>query len=157
MGLPVGGAVSNPGVFSSAWIVPVDDEHCRRYFLSSPLAGTQSEGRSSEAYNERVITDGILATRRILAGEEYLEDYESKLPAMQYQGLQDQVILASQGRIADRSRERLGKSDKAVVAFRRLWRAELDALAKGARLTEWIWSPALAKAIDKERDWKDDE
>lgn len=149
----IGGAISNPGSLSTAWIVPVDDENCRRYFLSSPLAGTASEGRSAAAHSEQVNTEGIAATQRILSGEDKLEDYMDRLPGLQYQGLQDQVIVGSQGRIANRARERLGASDKAIVALRRLWKAELEAQSNGAALTPWTWSPELARQIDTDWDW----
>jgi phthalate 4,5-dioxygenase len=37
------------------------------------------------------------------------------------------------GEIADRTNEHLGRSDKAISAYRRLLRAAIDAVEKGAR------------------------
>lgn len=151
----IGGAISNPGSLSTAWVVPVDDQSCRRYFLSSPLIGSASESRTAAAHTDHVNTEGITTTRKILSGDEKLEDYFDRLPGLQYQGLQDQVIVGSQGRIANRANERLGASDKAIVALRRMWKSELQAIENGGELTKWVWSRELASLIDKDWDWTD--
>ena len=39
--------------------------------------------------------------------------------------------------IADRSDERLGRSDSLVLLFRNLWARDLRALAEGTPLTNW--------------------
>ena len=44
---------------------------------------------------------------------------------------QDQAVQESMGPICDRTRERLGTSDTAIIAARRLLLAEIKALAEG--------------------------
>ena len=42
---------------------------------------------------------------------------------------EDYVAMVGQGTVADRSTERLGRSDVGIVELRRLWRERLDQLA----------------------------
>ncbi|HWP28872.1 MAG TPA: ring-hydroxylating oxygenase subunit alpha, partial [Chloroflexota bacterium] len=42
-----------------------------------------------------------------------------------------------QGVIADRTRERLGRSDVQLILLRKIWRRELRALAEGRPLKQW--------------------
>jgi hypothetical protein len=51
--------------------------------------------------------------------------------------VQDYVSQVGQGTIADRTRERLGRTDVSVIMLRKLWRRELRALAEGRPLKEW--------------------
>jgi hypothetical protein len=50
--------------------------------------------------------------------------------------LQDTAMCVGQGAIADRSAERLGKSDKAL---RKIWKRELSLLAQGKPLTQFTF------------------
>jgi 5,5'-dehydrodivanillate O-demethylase len=47
------------------------------------------------------------------------------------------VAICGQGKIVDRSRERLGGSDAAVALLRKLWKRELKSLATGGAVTEF--------------------
>jgi 5,5'-dehydrodivanillate O-demethylase len=51
--------------------------------------------------------------------------------------IQDGVQICGQGKIVDRSRERLGTSDVALVMLRRLWKRELELLASGKSVTQF--------------------
>ena len=51
--------------------------------------------------------------------------------------VQDNVALAGQGRIVDRSKDWLGQSDKGIILLRRLWQRELAALAEGRPCKAW--------------------
>jgi len=53
--------------------------------------------------------------------------------------LQDTVICVGQGAIADRSADRLGRSDAAVILLRRIWQRELRLLAAGNPLTQFAF------------------
>ncbi len=144
----ISGALATPDAHSSVWVVPIDDERHWFYSVRSTLASGPNvnfDGRNERLSSTRL---GELA-RSILGGEGRIEDYEDKLLPFQYQLLQDFVVQGSQGTIADRSLERLGRSDKAIALLRRMWRTELQAVATGAPLTEWKWSPEFATA-----DWK---
>jgi len=57
--------------------------------------------------------------------------------------LQDTVICAGQDVIADRSAERLGKSDAAVTLLRKMWKRELRLLAEGKPVTRFTF-PSFA-------------
>lgn len=52
-------------------------------------------------------------------------------------GIQDYVSQVGQGVIADRESERLGRSDVGIIILRKLWSAELRALAEGKALRHW--------------------
>jgi hypothetical protein len=57
-----------------------------------------------------------------------------------YPGLfnvQDNVALAGQGKIVDRSKDRLGQSDKALIVLRKLWERELRCVAEGRAPKAW--------------------
>jgi 5,5'-dehydrodivanillate O-demethylase len=56
--------------------------------------------------------------------------------------VQDIAVQAGQGVIADRSRERLGRSDTAIILWRRILERELRALEEGRKPKEWLPAPA---------------
>ena len=47
------------------------------------------------------------------------------------------LVTDGQGVIVDRTAERLGRSDAAVILLRKIWARELQALAEGRPLKEW--------------------
>ena len=51
--------------------------------------------------------------------------------------LQDDIAQIGQQRIADRSKDHPGLADVGVIALRKLWRRELNALAKGKPTKSW--------------------
>jgi 5,5'-dehydrodivanillate O-demethylase len=53
--------------------------------------------------------------------------------------LQDTVMCVGQGAIADRTAERLGSSDAAVILLRKIWKRELRLLAEGKPLTQFTF------------------
>jgi 5,5'-dehydrodivanillate O-demethylase oxygenase subunit len=57
--------------------------------------------------------------------------------------IQDHVAQVGQGVIVDRTAERLGRSDAAIVMLRKIWRRELRALATGQPLKAWAAWPDL--------------
>jgi 5,5'-dehydrodivanillate O-demethylase oxygenase subunit len=56
--------------------------------------------------------------------------------------VQDFAVQAGQGRIADRSNERLGRSDTAIILWRKMLERELRAMQEGGPVKEWIPAPA---------------
>ena len=50
---------------------------------------------------------------------------------------QDYVALRGQGRVVDRSRERLGASDAGVAILRRIFLRELAAIKEGRPTKQW--------------------
>src|SRR6185295_10617628 len=69
------------------------------------------------------------------------EALSGKLPfdRIKHPRLQDTVMCAGQGTIADRSADRLGRSDAAVILLRKIWRRELRLLAEGKTLTPFTF------------------
>ena len=58
----------------------------------------------------------------------------------------DQWAIESQGRIQDRTREHLGTTDKAIVAYRRMLLSAIGQVANGEKPPMWL-DPARAGAI----------
>src|SRR5262249_60529616 len=56
--------------------------------------------------------------------------------------VQDIAVQAGQGRIEDRKREFLGRSDAAIVLWRRILGRELIAIAEGRAPKRWSTPPA---------------
>jgi hypothetical protein len=56
--------------------------------------------------------------------------------------VQDIAVQAGQGRIADRGKERLGRSDAGIILWRKLLTRELQALAQGRPGKVWRAAPA---------------
>jgi 5,5'-dehydrodivanillate O-demethylase len=59
--------------------------------------------------------------------------------------VQDIAVQAGQGPIADRSNERLGRSDLAIILWRKILERELRAMEEGRPLKEW--TPAAADIV----------
>jgi 5,5'-dehydrodivanillate O-demethylase oxygenase subunit len=56
--------------------------------------------------------------------------------------VQDFAVQAGQGRIADRSNERLGKSDTAIILWRKIMEREFRAIEEGRSPKQWTTAPA---------------
>jgi 5,5'-dehydrodivanillate O-demethylase len=79
----------------------------------------------------------------ILAGERTLAEVQAtgEFPFMAW--IEDQCAQPGQGAIADRSVERLGRSDKGIIALRKIWSRELRALAETGRSHPWAPMTAM--------------
>ena len=105
--------------------IPVDDTHTMFYFI----AWSEGEGIDQEAWREfcgaRVGVDLDAEFRSIRTRDnDYLQDRRA-MTSGSHTGIvgipnQDMAMWESMGGIADRSRERLGVSDVAIVHFRRI-------------------------------------
>ena len=56
--------------------------------------------------------------------------------------VQDIAVQAGQGRIADRQHERLGRSDTAIILWRKILARELQAVAEERPGKNWTRPPA---------------
>ena len=56
--------------------------------------------------------------------------------------VQDIAVQAGQGPIADRGNEWLGRSDRAIILWRRILERELRAAVEGRPMKEWMPAPA---------------
>jgi len=107
------------------WYVPIDDES-HLHFLIMVYHTKRRERPEGTPIHEEI--------EAILAGRKTWEDVAKHPNIIR---IQDGVAICGQGKIEDRSRERLGRSDAAVVMLRRLWRRELGLLAAGKPLTQF--------------------
>jgi 5,5'-dehydrodivanillate O-demethylase len=92
-------------------------------------------------------------TEDVLAGKLRIQDLDPDYPGL-FQ-VQDNVALAGQGRITDRSQDRLGQSDVGVILLRRIFERELGALADGKPLKDWKAGDQLDLAISQVRELAD--
>ncbi len=122
---------------------PVDDEN-HLWLITShvPLGGAEADAyRAKRAeYWARV---AAAQPARALALE--LIDGQHRYDDVRHPDLaivQDIAVQAGQGRIADRSAERLGRSDAAIILWRKILARELGALASGRPGKPWRVAPA---------------
>ena len=113
-----------------AWRVPITDTEMASFIVATTKGGGKGLMPRPETHPDpNVLTD------EVLAGRLRIQDIDPD-----YQGLfnvQDNVALAGQGRLVDRSKDRLGQSDKALIFLRRMWARELKALAEGREPKAW--------------------
>jgi len=113
-----------------AWRVPITDEEMASFIVTAAKgAGTGLRPRPETK------PDPNSLTAEVLAGRLRVQDIDPDYPGLF--NVQDNVALAGQGRLVDRSKDRLGQSDKAVIFLRRLWARELRALADGGEAKHW--------------------
>ena len=117
-----------------SWRVPVDDESMMTYAIR--LRGGAKAADAGKRHGERAIEPSPLqVTEDVLAGKLRIQDLDPNYPGL-FQ-VQDNVALAGQGRITDRSQDWLGQSDRGIILLRRIYERELGALADGRLLKEW--------------------
>ena len=73
----------------------------------------------------------------VWAGRKRLIDIDHPELAM----VQDIAVQAGQGRVADRDHEHLGRSDAAIILWRKILTRELQALASGRPAKKWSAAP----------------
>ena len=126
--------------------VPIDDTHHNHYMsitaaISSPKIINKLIGFAAwvdarrPAHKDQWFSKKTL---EVLSGKSTFERITNPR-------LQDTVICVGQGTIADRSLDRLGTSDAAVILLRKIWRRELRLLAEGRPLTQFTF-PQFAEA-----------
>ncbi len=122
---------------------PVDDEN-HVWFITSHV---EVEGEALEAYRaqrekyERQLAGAktsVALANELMAGEHYYADVRHPDLAI----VQDIAVQAGQGRIADRGRERLGRSDAGIIAWRKILTRELKLIAAGKKPKAWKSPPA---------------
>jgi 5,5'-dehydrodivanillate O-demethylase len=122
--------------FQVAWRVPIDDESmmtCSVGMRRVEPSRAHEVGKMKPA--AKPDPDPLTLTADILAGKLRIQDVDPSYPALFI--LQDNVVLAAQGRVTERHKDKLGQSDKGVMLLRRIWQRELSALEEGKPLKEW--------------------
>jgi phenylpropionate dioxygenase-like ring-hydroxylating dioxygenase large terminal subunit len=123
------------------WHVPIDDESCYWYAIftsfGAPVDHRQMREQRLQLYQ--------LPDYRPRLGRHNQYGYDVGEQASQtYTGMgfdinvHDQWAIESQGRIQDRTREHLGYSDKAIVAYRRLLLSAIGQVANGEKPLMWL-------------------
>jgi 5,5'-dehydrodivanillate O-demethylase len=122
-----------------SWRVPVDDENCASYVIQlAHVTGADAEEyrerRKRKLEKARTTASATMLGPRVLEGSLRIDDIEDRTFIV---NLQDYVAQVGQGTIADRSDERLGRSDRVVLLMRKIYLRELQALADGRPLKHW--------------------
>jgi 5,5'-dehydrodivanillate O-demethylase len=107
------------------WYVPIDDTS-HYHFLIMVYHTKRRDRPEATPIHEEI--------EAILAGHKTWADVANHPNIIR---IQDGVSICGQGRIEDRSREQLGRSDAALVMLRRMWRSQLEALAESQPLKEF--------------------
>jgi 5,5'-dehydrodivanillate O-demethylase len=131
------------------WYVPVNDRSHLHVMVTVPGSGLlasmmRAEMQSSHSVAQQItdVLEGRSAAHR--GGGD-----QPKLPNLVR--TQDGVAVVGQGSIADRSREHLGASDAGVVLLRRIWRRELQRLARGEAPTSYRRPEDLIAMVSRDR------
>lgn len=120
------------------WNVPVDDESHVRFSAFMHRVDTEQARVIRERLEdtwENITPPHVLATE-VLAGRLRREDVKPE--STDFIPFQDALAQIGQGVSVDRSRERLGASDRGVTLLRRLWVRDLKAIAAGEH--RWAWT-----------------
>ena len=122
---------------------PIDDE-TNRWFITNLVGVT---GAAKDAYLEK--RDQYYRSRAEVGSAEALArevmDGRVRFQEIDHPDrvrVQDIAVQAGQGVIADRSNERLGRSDLAVILWRKILERELRAMEEGRPLRRWQAAPA---------------
>ena len=120
------------------WWVPVDDKRHIQFSLHRvPAMGAAAERIKQRRAARRSTIDLSHqdVCEDILAGRLGINDVDAS--RVDLVRLQDDVAQIGQGRLMDRTGERLGRGDIGVSTIRKLWARETKALAEGASLKNW--------------------
>lgn len=122
---------------------PVDDEN-HLWLITSHVEVTGKEAEDYRAKRAEYDREFAAAppvmdvVRDIWSGKVRFADVKHPDLAV----VQDIAVQAGQGRIEDRSRERLGRSDGGIILWRKILTRELVAIAKGRPPKKWKTPPA---------------
>jgi len=122
---------------------PIDDEtHLWLITSHVKVTGAQAErfcAKKAEFLARVKAAPKVMdLVQEVWAGRRRLVDIDHPELAM----VQDIAVQAGQGRTADRSRERLGRSDAGIILWRKILARELTAIAEGRPTKKWQTPPA---------------
>ena len=145
---------------------PIDDYNSRQWFIRWNPSHALTEDTDTHFWYDPLTAAPDDFTELVRGKERWGQDREA-MAAGHFSGienlvLEDVAIQESQGHIVDRSKERLGTSDIAVVRTRRMLldavrtHAQSGATPLGAELGPALKaSSGIAFVIDSEIDWRD--
>jgi len=120
------------------WWVPIEDDRHMQFSLHRvPATGEVAEGIHARRQQRRSEIDlpHQQVCSEILEGRLRLSEVDTK--RVDLVRLQDDIAQLGQGVIADRDAERLGRSDVGVIAIRKLWKRDIDAMLAGQPTKAW--------------------
>jgi 5,5'-dehydrodivanillate O-demethylase len=123
-----------------AWWTPIDDFSHTQFTVAAvrmPSDKAKEYLERREARLAKRTRSSVELGERILRGEIYLDEIDPE--TTDYVRLQDHVAQIGQGRIPDHEADVLGQGDVGVALIRKLWARELEALAKGKPLKDWVY------------------
>jgi nitrite reductase/ring-hydroxylating ferredoxin subunit len=151
--------------------VPIDDEHTWVYNMTygydADVPITEEFAWKDEAFFGRGKDDLIPGTYRLKASLEndYFIDRE-KQRTKTFTGIrgvntQDFALQEGMGAVPDRSQERLGTTDRAIIVTRQLLLEACDRVAngeqpRGASPQSYRGVRAYDRVIERDRDWRDE-
>ena len=121
---------------------PVDDEN-HIWYITSHVEVKKSElpaYRKQRKKYERELAKAPVSVdlaKELIAGRHRYADIRHPDLAI----VQDVAVQAGQGRIANRTNERLGRSDAGIIAWRKILARELKLIASGKRPKVWKTPP----------------
>ena len=118
---------------------PVDDEN-HLVFVTQQVRVSGAEAveyrKHYEAYLEERRQMPVKAIgEEIVAGRRFFKDV---LNHPNLVTLEDYIAQVGQGRMADRSKDNLSRTDKGVLLLRQIWTRELNALKEGRPTKGWV-------------------
>jgi 5,5'-dehydrodivanillate O-demethylase len=125
---------------------PVDDDR-HLWFITNHV---RVSGAAKDAYleqreryrrHQQEAGSSLDLARRVMDGEVRFQEIDHPDRVR----VQDFAVQAGQGRIADRDNERLGRSDAAIILWRRMLERELRAMERGEAVKQW--SPAPPEVV----------
>lgn len=119
----------------SQWHVPVDDHHCYWYAIFTSFAGPVDKQQMREQRLQTIELPGY-TSRRNKRNNYGHSEHEQLTQTYTGMGLDinvhDQWACESMGPIQDRTREHLGTTDKAIIAYRRMLVKAIESTQAGA-------------------------
>lgn len=126
--------------------VPVDDEHSISYTVEHfALEGEDASAFLAQraARQDQRVPELRAHGEAILRNETRVEDADPSFSTQQMFWIEDYMVQVGQLPISDERVEHLGRNDVGVILIRKLWRRELQALADGRPLTDWVTPSGL--------------
>jgi phenylpropionate dioxygenase-like ring-hydroxylating dioxygenase large terminal subunit len=117
------------------YFIPIDDEHTACYTMRSAPVPVELVDDLNEWFDQTDQYNPADFEDEIFQG--IMPDNRHGDTSTALVNAQDYVVQVGQGAIADRSRERLGKSDEGIILLRKIFRRELAAIRKGEPGNIW--------------------
>jgi phthalate 4,5-dioxygenase len=138
----------SPEMTITQWHVPIDDTSCYWYAIFTSF----TDPVDHKSMREQRLRLYELPDYRPRIGRHNNYGYDSaEQKTKTFTGMgfdinvHDQWAIESQGRIQDRTREHLGYSDKAIIAYRRMLLSAIGKVAEGGKPPMWLDAERAAR------------